>query len=142
MYLAIFEFLGTSELLIILVVALILFGPRKLPQLTRQMGRSFSEFKRASEDFQRTWEKEVELEKFEEEGRIARAMLQDDYSPPPSDEAEKMRAVEEAARESAPAMAEKVEPTIARTASDLAETQPGPDSSTIAPESSRKRDWL
>src|SRR5215212_1201501 len=80
MYLAIFEFLGTSELLIILVVALIIFGPRKLPQLSRQLGKSLGEFKRASEDFKRTWEKEVEMEKLEEEGRMARAMLQDDQS--------------------------------------------------------------
>src|SRR2546423_1726263 len=80
MFLAFLESIGTSELLLILVVALIIFGPRKLPQLSRQLGKSLSEFKRASEDFKRTWEKEVEMEKFEEEGQTARAMLQDDAS--------------------------------------------------------------
>jgi TatA/E family protein of Tat protein translocase len=60
--LLVFEFLGTSELMIIAVVALIIFGPRKLPEIGRSLGRTLGEFKRASEDFKRTWEYEVELE--------------------------------------------------------------------------------
>ena len=60
--LLVFEFIGTSELMIIAVVALIIFGPRKLPEIGRSLGRSLGEFKRASEDFKRTWEYEVELE--------------------------------------------------------------------------------
>ena len=71
----ILEGLGTTELLVILVVALILFGPRKLPQLSRSLGKSLGEFKRASEDFKKTWEKEVALEEREKEGQIERAML-------------------------------------------------------------------
>jgi sec-independent protein translocase protein TatA len=57
------EFLGTSELLVIAVVALLLFGPRKLPDISRTLGKSLAEFKRASDDFKRTWEYEVELER-------------------------------------------------------------------------------
>lgn len=75
MFLLIFEFLGTTELLVILVVALILFGPRRLPELGRSLGRSLSEFKRASEDFKRTWEMEVERERFEREAEVSRAMI-------------------------------------------------------------------
>jgi Tat protein translocase TatB subunit len=60
--LLILDSLGTSEMLLILVVALIFFGPRKLPQLSRQIGKSLAEFKKASEDFKRTWEREVALE--------------------------------------------------------------------------------
>lgn len=60
--LLVFEFLGTTELLVIAVVALILFGPRKLPEIGRSVGRSLAEFKRASDDFKRTWEYEVEIE--------------------------------------------------------------------------------
>ncbi len=60
--LLVFEFIGTSELMIIAVVALIIFGPRKLPDLGRSLGRTLGEFKRASEDFKRTWEYEVDLE--------------------------------------------------------------------------------
>ncbi len=60
--LLILDSLGTSELLVILVVALIFFGPRKLPQISRQIGKSLAEFRKASEDFKRTWEREVALE--------------------------------------------------------------------------------
>ena len=58
----VFEFLGTTELLVVAVVALILFGPRKLPEIGRTVGKAIGEFKRASDDFKRTWEYEVELE--------------------------------------------------------------------------------
>jgi TatA/E family protein of Tat protein translocase len=61
-FLFVFEFLGTTELLVVAVVALILFGPRKLPEIGRTVGKALSEFKRASDDFKRTWEYEVELE--------------------------------------------------------------------------------
>ncbi len=43
-------------------MALVFFGPRKLPQLSRSLGKSVAEFRRASEDFKRTWEREVNLE--------------------------------------------------------------------------------
>ncbi|MDT7690316.1 MAG: sec-independent protein translocase protein TatB [Acidobacteriota bacterium] len=58
----VFEFLGTTELLVVALAALILFGPRKLPEIGRTLGKSIAEFKRASDDFKRTWEFEVELE--------------------------------------------------------------------------------
>jgi Tat protein translocase TatB subunit len=58
----ILESLGSTELLFILVMALVFFGPRKLPQLSRSLGKTVSEFRRASEDFKRTWEREVNLE--------------------------------------------------------------------------------
>lgn len=62
MFLFIFDNVGNSELLLILAAALIFFGPRRLPQLSRQIGKSLTEFRRASEDFKRTWEREVNLE--------------------------------------------------------------------------------
>ena len=55
--------LGWPEILIILVIALIIFGPRKLPELGKTLGSSLAQFRRASEDFKRTWEEEVETEK-------------------------------------------------------------------------------
>ena len=60
----ILESLGSTELLFILVMALVFFGPRKLPQISRTLGKNIAEFRRASEDFKRTWEKEVNLEEF------------------------------------------------------------------------------
>lgn len=58
----ILESLGSTELLFILAMALVFFGPRKLPQLSRSLGKNIAEFRRASEDFKRTWDKEVSLE--------------------------------------------------------------------------------
>ena len=62
MFLFILDSLGNGEFLLILVAALIFFGPRKLPHLSRTIGKSLSEFRRASEDFKRTWAQEVALE--------------------------------------------------------------------------------
>ena len=55
--------LGMPEILIILVIALIVFGPRKLPELGKTLGKSLAQFRRASEDFKRQWEDEVTIER-------------------------------------------------------------------------------
>jgi TatA/E family protein of Tat protein translocase len=55
--------LGGPELVLILVLALIVFGPRRLPEIGKSMGRLLAEFRKASHDFQRTIEDEVEAEK-------------------------------------------------------------------------------
>src|SRR5262249_19904840 len=55
--------LGMPEVILILVIALIVFGPRKLPELGKSLGQAMQQFRRASEDFKRTWEQEVELDK-------------------------------------------------------------------------------
>ena len=62
MFALILESLGATELIFILAIALIFFGPRKLPQLARSMGKGLAEFRKASDDFKRTWEREVALE--------------------------------------------------------------------------------
>src|SRR5436853_5696955 len=62
LFLFILDSLGSTELLVILGAALIFFGPRRLPQLSRQLGKGLAEFRRASEDFKRTWEREVNIE--------------------------------------------------------------------------------
>jgi len=54
--------IGVPELIIILVVALIVFGPRKLPELGRSLGKSLSEFKRASNELRNTLDEEIRLE--------------------------------------------------------------------------------
>jgi len=54
--------IGMPELIIILTIALIIFGPRKLPELGRSLGKSLSEFKRASNELRNTLDEEIRLE--------------------------------------------------------------------------------
>jgi TatA/E family protein of Tat protein translocase len=57
-----FGSIGMPELIIIFVIALIIFGPRKLPELGRTLGKSLSEFRRASNDLKNTLEEEIRLD--------------------------------------------------------------------------------
>ena len=61
-----FGSIGMPELIIILVIALIIFGPRKLPELGKSLGRSLNEFKKASTDLQNTLEQEIRIEEQKE----------------------------------------------------------------------------
>ena len=58
--------IGMPELIVILVIALIIFGPRKLPELGKSLGRSLNEFKKASTDLQNTLEQEIKIEEQKE----------------------------------------------------------------------------
>jgi TatA/E family protein of Tat protein translocase len=59
-----FGTLGGPEIIFILVIALIVFGPRKLPEMGKSLGKMMAEFRKASADFKRTVEDEVEAEKY------------------------------------------------------------------------------
>ena len=65
-----FGSIGMPELIIILTIALIIFGPRKLPELGRSLGKSLGEFKRASNELRNTLDEEIRVE--EERTRPAR----------------------------------------------------------------------
>ena len=67
MFLFILESIGTSELILIAVTALIVFGPRKLPQMAKTIGKTMNEFRSATHEFKSTWAKEVA---FEDENKI------------------------------------------------------------------------
>ena len=54
--------IGMPELIIILTLALIIFGPRKLPELGRSLGKSLGEFKRASNELRNTLDEEIRIE--------------------------------------------------------------------------------
>ena len=104
---------GIPELIIILVVALIIFGPRKLPELGRSLGKSIGEFRKASNELKSTLEEEIRMEEHKEQ----RAKL----------EAEQASAVAGAATipetiftptagaDETPAAAAAEEPTVSRT---------------------------
>jgi TatA/E family protein of Tat protein translocase len=65
-----FGTLGGPELFLILLIALIVFGPRKLPEIGKSMGKMMAEFRKASNEFRQTIESEVEAEKIREAARI------------------------------------------------------------------------
>jgi TatA/E family protein of Tat protein translocase len=57
-----FGTVGMPELIVIFVIALIIFGPRRLPEIGKALGRSLAEFKRASNDLRNTLDEEIRLE--------------------------------------------------------------------------------
>src|SRR3981189_2759420 len=57
-----FGSIGMPDLIIIFVIALIIFGPRKLPELGRSLGKSLAEFKKASNELRSTLEEEIRIE--------------------------------------------------------------------------------
>jgi sec-independent protein translocase protein TatA len=58
--------LGMQEIIVIFILALIIFGPRKLPELGKTLGKGLAEFKKASNELKKTWEDEVQLDKEKE----------------------------------------------------------------------------
>ncbi len=83
--------IGTTELLVIMVVALIVLGPSKLPQIARSLGKAFGEFKRMSTDLQRTINLEVERQEHEKNVKEAEKELfgNEQPTPPAAESADK-----------------------------------------------------
>jgi len=71
--------LGWPEIMVILVIALVIFGPRKLPQLGRTLGKALGEFRRATNDLKNTLELEVHKEE-EKQNAPERKKREDEYS--------------------------------------------------------------
>jgi Tat protein translocase TatB subunit len=58
--------IGMQEILIVLVIALIVIGPKRLPEVARTLGKGLAEFKKATDDFQETVRRDLEQDKHEE----------------------------------------------------------------------------
>ena len=141
MFLLILDSVGNSELLLILAAALIFFGPRRLPQLSRQLGKSLHEFRRASEDFKRTWEREVNLEHTDQgiEPRVENSIL--------DKAADRIRAAREAAAldsNSAEPSTSAITPSVTAVDPSLVQPRETKSSPEIAPadQPPSKHDWL
>jgi sec-independent protein translocase protein TatA len=77
-----FGSIGLPELLLIFIIALLLFGPRKLPDIGKSLGKAMGEFRRASNDLQRSLEEEVAADEL----RAAKREVQDAVKPTPPGE--------------------------------------------------------
>ncbi len=77
--------IGMPELIIILVIALIIFGPRKLPELGKSLGRSINEFKKASNELRSTLEDEIRVEEQRDRASAVTPATPPAATPPPGD---------------------------------------------------------
>lgn len=69
-----FGSIGGGEILAILVLALLLFGPRRIPEIGRSVGKALAQFRRASHEFRSGLEREVEMERLKEAGDTMRSL--------------------------------------------------------------------
>jgi sec-independent protein translocase protein TatA len=131
-----FGTLGGPEILLLIVLALIVFGPRKLPEIGKSMGKMLAEFRRASNDFRRTIEDEVEAEKMREaiaEDRPAATPALREPAPEAEAAAAPVETVAAAVEPAeAPAVSEPT-PAAAEAASDAPSPAAEPSTPVLAP---------
>lgn len=139
-FLFILDSFGTSELMLILVVALIFFGPRKLPQISRQIGKSLAEFRKASEDFKRTWEREVALETTQSDPESNRSILPDNSIIETT--VERSQAIHSATIVAASTAEVDRSPEPAAITGTTSDSIPAATNESARLEPMRKRDWL
>lgn len=130
MFLLILESIGTSELILIGVIALIFLGPRKLPQIAKTIGKTLAEFRSTTNEFKATWEREVN---FEEEQKALKSTF--DEKPVARD----APAAGTIAPEIKPADPEKFRDAAAAAAAGDAEAEPPADTKD---DLSDKQNWL
>jgi sec-independent protein translocase protein TatB len=83
LYLFIFESLGTSELILIGIVALIFLGPRRLPEIARKVGKVMADLRGTANEFKQTWEKEVDFEEETKALKLDNILADDDKDAKP-----------------------------------------------------------
>ena len=139
----ILESIGTQELILVGLVALIVFGPRKLPQMARKFGGMLTELKKVSTDFRQTWEKEASLDA---EGLLSTGDAKIKPDPIPAEESisrELSSANEELRPEIREVSTEEFENLKRPLAEDSAATlDPDPPEDKKPAKPSDKRSWL
>jgi sec-independent protein translocase protein TatB len=128
----ILESIGTSELILIGIIALIFLGPRKLPQIARTIGKTMADFRNTTNEFKTTWEREVN---FEEEVKALTDIEADEPERP---------SVARASLEENTFAAPEIKPAQAELFTDLPENAAATSASPSAPDDdlSDKRSWL
>jgi TatA/E family protein of Tat protein translocase len=78
--------IGFPELLIILAIALLVFGPKKLPEMSRSLGKALREFRRASDEIKGKIEQEIQASEFKEiKDELKKDLSQDIYKDVPEE---------------------------------------------------------
>jgi TatA/E family protein of Tat protein translocase len=116
-----FGSLGVPELLLIFVVVLIVFGPRKIPEIGRTLGKALGEFRKATDDLKSTIEREVRLEELQK------------ITPPSLDS---LITPSESVSRSEPVTAEAEPEPVLEAAAEPA-SEPTPEPATTSPEADR-----
>ena len=102
MFLFILESLGTSELILIGIVALIFLGPRRLPEIAKKIGKVMADLRGTANEFKNTWEREVD---FEEETKALRLdVIEEEAAEPVARENTILPEIEEATAIDVPAI--------------------------------------
>jgi sec-independent protein translocase protein TatB len=137
LFLFIFESIGTSELILIGIIALVFLGPRRLPEMARKLGKIMADLRNTTNEFKETWEREVN---FEEEAKALR--IDEDDMPQPRTAAPEMLG---AAAIAAPAVKEvdaarfdEVVPPAPNGTGPEGPTEPEPADNSL----SEKKNWL
>jgi Tat protein translocase TatB subunit len=66
----VFGSIGGSEVILLFILALLIFGPRKLPEIGRTLGKAMADFRRATNDFKANLEREVQLDSLKDATRV------------------------------------------------------------------------
>ncbi|MFV0348388.1 MAG: Sec-independent protein translocase protein TatB [Halodesulfovibrio sp.] len=112
--------IGTTEILVILVVALIVLGPKSLPKIARTLGKGMAEFRRVSTDFQRTINTEIDMEEHEKRKKAAAKRLYGDEDDAEEEVKPKKKAKAKSGTKTTAKSGEKKAKAAAEPAGDLA----------------------
>jgi Tat protein translocase TatB subunit len=144
MFLFILDSIGTSELLLIGIIALMFLGPRKLPQIAKTIGKTLADFRNTTNEFKATWQREVD---FEEDIRAIRTGdLPEDTAPtiPRSSTTDDTKTI--AAPTIKPAQADLFENSVLKEERQSIDVTPAtaeePTTTTTDDAASDKRSWL
>lgn len=118
--------IGMTELLVILVVALIVFGPTRLPELARSLGRAMHEFRRASSDLRASFDEAIEPTPPADARKGGPTVIAPPAAPAPLDQPQAEAAGAPAAAKPAPETQPAASPRAEGAADGSAEHRPAP----------------